>query len=252
MNSDDLVKKLREENDLLRQELGERSDFLSLVIHQLRTPLTASKWTLHMACNGDFGTLNDQGKIALARTYESNEQMIRMLAEISQAHHLGEWKLSLNPRPMDISHCITHALDAFKPEARMRAITLHYNPETNPPLVIADPERICIVIQNLIENAIKYNRRGGTVSLATETKENHLIIMIHDTGIGIPHDAQRSLFTKFFRAENAKKTYQGTGLGLYVAKQIIDLHHGSLWVESIENVGSTFFISLPLVQGTHA
>lgn len=239
---------LTAENRKLKEENQLKSDFLSMIVHQLRTPLSATKWIFKMMLDGDLGKISDEQHNIIHRGFESNEQMIRMLAEISHANHMNEWKLAFTLAPMDISDCIESAIGAFAGEAKLKNIRFVFQKHDHLPLVMADKEKICLVVQNLIENALKYNKPNGTVTINSEIFKTSLIISITDTGIGIPIDAQKNIFGKFFRAANAKEADKGTGLGLFVGKEIIEGHHGTIWFESTEGIGTTFFFSLPLAK----
>ncbi len=230
----------------LEQELRNKSDFLSMIVHQLRTPLSATKWIFKMMMDGDLGKISSEQRNIIERGFESNEQMIRMLAEISNANHISEWKMHFDLVSMDIMECIASAAGSFAGEAKEKDITIRMNNNEHHPNVLADKEKICLVVQNLIENAIKYNRHGGSVIIHVEPFGDRLVISITDTGIGIPMDSQKDIFKKFYRAENAKSMEKGTGLGLYIGKQVMEGHHGSIWFESIPDMGTTFFFSLPL------
>ncbi len=242
------IKLLEEENRQLRAENQAKSDFLSITVHQLRTPLSATKWIFKMMMDGDLGAVTPEQRNIIARGFESNEQMIRMLAEVSNANHVSEWKMAFKPGPMDIIECIDGALGSFAGEAKTRNVTLSFHGNHSLPRVMADKEKVCLVIQNLVENAIKYNRKGGTVTIAAETFKESLVVSVTDTGIGIPIEAQSHIFSKFYRAKNAEVADKGTGLGLFVGKEIIEGNHGNIWFESTPDIGTTFFFSLPLAK----
>lgn len=239
---------LKQENQKLKDENQLKSDFLAMMVHQLRTPLAATKWIFKMMMDGDLGSISVEQRNIITRGFESNEQMIRMLAEISHANHVHEWKMQFHLEPTDIGNCITAAIGAFAGEAKLKDITLTFHCPTHIPLVMADKEKICLVVQNLIENGLKYNREHGSLTIKAETFKESLVLSFTDTGIGIPLDSQQHIFSKFYRAENAKRTDKGTGLGLFVGKEIIEGHRGTIWFESTENVGTTFFFSLPLAK----
>jgi len=243
----DLQRELSSEIVNLKSELAAKSDFLSMIVHQLRTPLTANKWIFKMMLDGDIGTITDEQKKIILRGLDSNDQMVRMLAEISNANHMSEWKLSFHPDSVNITDCIEMAISEFAPEARQKNIALLFASK-NPPAIWADKEKICLVVQNLVENAIKYNKRGGTVTIHAEPIAENLVVSVTDTGIGIPENEQKNIFTKFFRAQNAKQAEKGTGLGLFVGKTIVEAHHGEMWFESVPNIGTTFFFSVPLAK----
>lgn len=231
----------------LENELRAKSDFISTVTHQLRTPLSALKWTFSMMLGGDLGEFSETQRTIIARGMESSQHMIKLLADVSAANHVSEWIIKLHPEPMSIRECIRSTMREFADEARGRDIALDYA-DVEVPNVLADRERICLVIENLVENAIKYNRAGGSVTIGTEVLGDTLIVSIRDTGMGIPASEQSGLFTKFFRASNAKEYAKGSGLGLFVGKRIVESHHGSIWFESTPDIGTTFFFSLPLAK----
>ncbi len=244
----DRERELSNEIVKLKSELAEKSDFLAMIVHQLRTPLTANKWIFKMMMDGDLGKITDEQQKIITRGLDSNDQMIRMLAEISTANHLSEWKLNFNIESMDITKCIETSISEFAPEARTKNIHLSFSSKGPLPNILADKEKICLVVQNLIENAIKYNKEHGGITIFAEPIGTNLVVSVTDSGIGIPHEEQKNIFSKFFRAENAKKVEKGTGLGLFVGKTIIESHHGTIWFESVPNVGTTFFFSIPLAK----
>lgn len=241
-------KKMDEEVIRLQKEIQDKSDFIAIMSHQLRTSLTANKWILSMMIDGDLGTFSEKEKSMVMRGLQNNQQMIRMLADISQANHITEWKLTYEFQPVDLETCILHAYEAFQSEAQTKNITFSYLPHGHLPLVLADREKMCLVIQNLIENGIKYNKPGGTLSLRTEITGKQLIISCTDTGMGIPLENQPRIFSKFYRGDNARIHESGTGLGLFIVKQIVEAHHGAIWFESVLEVGTTFFVALPLAS----
>jgi two-component system phosphate regulon sensor histidine kinase PhoR len=232
----------------LHTQVTECSDFLSLMIHQLRTPLTANKWALHMFQSGDFGTLSDEGKIILEKIIQNNNQAIELLHDIHQANHVATWKLEMNLRPTHLSPMMVSLVESFQSEASGNNITMINHVPENVPLIIGDEKQLKMIFQNILENAIKYNRPHGSITIESHIHHDQLVISIHDSGIGIPLDSQKQLFTKFFRAPNVLETHQGTGLGLFVVKQIIDAHHGTIWIESQESIGTTVFVGLPLAK----
>lgn len=248
MESSSQLEQLRAENLRLTEENQAKSDFLAMIVHQLRTPLSATKWIFKMMMDGDLGAVTPEQQNIIKRGFESNEQMIRMLADVMNANHTSEWSMHFILQPIDIRECIKAEIGSFTGEAKMQGVTINYAETSSLPNVLADKEKICLVVQNLIENAIKYNHSGGSITIRTELFKDTVVISITDTGMGIPHDSQKDIFKKFYRAPNAKNGQKGTGLGLYVGRQVIEGHHGSIWFESTENIGTTFFFSLPLAK----
>ena len=240
---------LQQEIARLKSELDAKSDFISIMIHQLRTPLSAMKWIFKMMMDGDLGAVSEEQKNIIDRGFGSTNQMIQLLADVSAANHLSEWKMAMHPEPMDAIPCLTQTISEFTEEARSKKINLSLIPATKTlPQVLADKDKMCLVFQNLLENAIKYNRVGGSVTVRTERFNDKLVISVRDTGIGIPPDEQKNIFGKFYRAQNAKHAEKGSGLGLFVAKSIVEANGGTIWFESIPDIGTTFFFSVPIVK----
>ena len=232
----------------LKSELDAQSDFISIMVHQLRTPLAAMKWIFKMMIDGDLGTISPEQKSIVERGFASSNQMIQLLADVSAANHLSEWKIAMHPEPMDPMPCITQTVSEFTEEAKSKNIKLSFVYETPIPRVVADKDKLCLVFQNLIENAIKYNRQNGTVIVHAEPIKDNLVMSVRDNGIGIPENEQKDIFGKFFRAQNARSVDKGSGLGLFVAKSIVEANGGTMWFESIPNIGTTFFFSLPIAK----
>ena len=232
----------------LKSELSAKSDFISIMVHQLRTPLSAMKWIFKMMLDGDLGAISPEQKNIVERGFASSNQMIQLLADVSAANHLSDWNIAMHPEPMDPILCITQTISEFTEEAKSKNINLTFIPSKTIPRVMADKEKMCLVFQNLIENAVKYNHKGGSVTIRTEIFKDSLVISVRDSGIGIPLEEQKNIFGKFFRAQNAKTVDNGSGLGLFVAKSIIEANNGTIWFESTPAIGTTFFVSIPLAK----
>ncbi len=225
-----------------------KSNFISIVAHQLRTPLSGIKWTLSMLLNGDMGALNNDQKTFLMKSYESNTRMITLVNDMLVADHIQSGRVHYKFEHLDIVDLIDNVLFEMGPEASKKNITIEYeNKLENLPQVYIDPEMIRAVLQNLLENAIKYTMERGKIGIGIKEGNSHLLISVTDNGIGIPQDQAREVFKKFFRARNAlKQETDGSGLGLYIAKTIVERNGGTIWFESQENKGSTFYFTVPL------
>jgi signal transduction histidine kinase len=237
-------------NNLEREELiriiEEKSDYLSLMIHQLRTPLTAQKWFLESLSRENVSGHQNPN---LEQAQTSMLNALKLLDEMTQSNHCDEWKLSFHPQTISLSQVLMKTIALLGNESLAKHVSIIYEPDiTIPDTVTADPETFCIVLQNILENSIKYSPTGSTVTITTKLFIENIVIMITDQGIGIPYDAQKEIFKKFYRAQNAKDYSTGTGLGLYVANKICQYHHSSLWFESIPDIGTTFFIKIPLAK----
>jgi len=238
--------------DVTRDRLIERlkTEFVSIAAHQLRTPLSAIKWTLRMLLDGDIGEISEEQRGFLEKTYKSNERMIHLINDLLNITRIEEGRFLYNVKVQDIIKVAERVIASSKEIARRKGLSLTFEvPEMGVPLTSFDSEKIALVIQNLIDNAINYNRPGGKikVSISYQREKREILISVQDTGIGIPKDQQKRVFSRFFRATNAIRTdTEGTGLGLYIAKNIIEAHNGRIWFESKESKGTTFYFTLPV------
>jgi PAS domain S-box-containing protein len=227
-----------------------KTEFVSIAAHQLRTPLSAIKWTLKMILEGDLGQLSKEQEEFLSKTYISNERMIRLVNDLLDVTRIEEGRFLYNLKKKDIRTLVKKVIASSKERAERKGVELRlkgFNKEV--PNILVDVEKISLVFQNLLDNAIHYTGSGGyiEISLKYQKEDNQLLFSFKDTGIGIPKDQHKRVFSKFFRGANAIKTEtEGTGLGLFISKNIVDAHGGKIWFESKENQGTTFYFTLPL------
>ncbi len=239
-------------HDISREKMIERmkTEFVSLAAHQLRTPLAAIKWTLRMLLDGDLGRINPEQRDFIGKTYKSNERMINLINDLLDVTRIEEGKYLYKPVSTNLENVVQLVMDTLKEETQRRKISLNFKkPKKKLPKVVIDVEKIRLTIQNLLNNAIRYTRLGGvvTISLKYNKIKKEIEFQIRDTGIGIPSDQQGRVFTKFFRASNVMRMEtEGSGLGLFIAKNIIEAHSGKIWFESKENKGTTFYFTLPV------
>lgn len=227
-----------------------KTEFVSIAAHQLRTPLSAVKWALSLLLEGDAGKLNAEQKSFIEKSYSSNERMIVLINDLLDVARIEEGRYVYDLKSAKLENLVQAALDSSKSLIEKRQTKITYNkPLSELPLVKVDAEKIIITIQNLLENAVKYTPVGGHVTIDLKYDIDKVAFSIQDTGIGISQKQQAQLFTKFFRAANVMlMETDGTGLGLFIAKNIIEAHGGKIWYESQEGKGSTFSFSLPIVH----
>jgi two-component system, OmpR family, sensor histidine kinase VicK len=229
----------------LIQLLEEKSEYLSLMIHQLRTPLTAQKWFFEMFCSGQLNiTVPPERQDFINKAQDNVENALKLLRELSQSNHSMQWRLSYNPQNVSLRDLLTKVIADFNSEALAKHISINYTPEHARDMIHVDPDTFPIVFQNIIENAVKYSPVGTTISIASVNHNDSILISITDQGIGIPYDDQQQVFQKLYRSQNAKEYAPGTGLGLHIVKIICEHHNSSIWFESIPNIGSTFFVQI--------
>ncbi|TSC97288.1 MAG: PAS/PAC sensor signal transduction histidine kinase [Parcubacteria group bacterium Greene0714_21] len=238
----------REEEQAKAEQL--KNEFVSLAAHQLRTPLSAIKWALEALLDGDAGPLTRAQRELLLQNKHSNERMIALINNLLDVTRIEEGRYLYRPVFSQLEELVQGVVLSYGIEARRRSITLVFDPRKEKfPRVLVDKEKILLVIQNLVDNSLRYTPPGGRVEVALSHDKKDVVFSIRDSGIGIPEEQKERIFEKFFRASNAKQVdTEGTGLGLYFSKNIIEAHEGKIWAEPKTGEGSTFFFSLPIKQ----
>lgn len=236
-------------HDVSRDKLVEKmkTEFVSIAAHQLRTPLSAIKWSLRMVLDGDVGKITKDQRDLLEKTYSSNERMISLINDLLNVTRIEEGRFLYKPEPTQIEELIENIIQELEEAIKMKKITVKFEkPKVLFPLIRIDKEKMSLAIHNLIENALKYTPSKGLITISLEDKDNDIVFKIKDTGVGIPNDQNERIFSKFFRGSNViKMETEGSGLGLYTTKNIIEAHKGKIWFESEEGQGTTFYFSIP-------
>ena len=234
-------------NEKLREVDELKSNFISVVAHQLRTPLSGIKWTLNMLLSGDMGEMNNDQKTFLMKGYESNNRMIALVNDMLSTDRLQSNKVHFGFRHIGLVNLLDNVLFEVSSNASKKEISIKFkNKLEGLPQAYVDPDSMRAVFQNLLENAIKYTIKGGTIWIDIQDRKEFLEISISDDGIGIPADQQKNIFEKFFRARNAAKyETDGTGLGLYIAKTVVEKNGGRIWFDSTEGKGTVFRFTTP-------
>lgn len=222
-----------------------KTEFVSLASHQLLTPLTGIKWFIDLLLKGKAGKVNKKQKDFLSQVAISNERMIALVNDLLSVSHIETGvKFEIKKELVDISDIIHDSVLENIDLANKKKVTVSICPKTPKSLILnVDALKMRQVFNNLISNSIKYSKEGGKVLVGCGKKKN--ILFVRDNGVGIPEGQHNRVFQKFFRGDNIiTKDTSGTGLGLYIAKGIIDAHGGKIWFESKENKGTTFYIAL--------
>lgn len=223
-------------------------EFISVAAHQMRTPLAAIKWAFELILASDEEKIAPELKKIAESGFESTNRILKIVNNFLDVDAVESVNMDYVFGPVNVSKVIEDVFLGIEITARERKVELVFSNEGEMlPFVQADQERLSMVFQNLIENALKYTIKEGTLTVQAHVQENSLLLSIADEGIGIPETEQQNIFSKFFRAENAKKTEtDGNGLGLYTTKRIVEKHGGKIWFESKEGEGTTFFFTIPL------
>lgn len=225
-----------------------KSEFISIAAHQLRTPLTGIKWSLETLLEK---AKDEDLKKWAEKINELNERMIRIISDFLNAARIEEGRFGYEfQENIELISMLDKIIGSFIMELDRKKIGLLFDKTVFRSIRLkADPEKIEIVFQNIMDNAVKYTPAGGNIKIEVESVGGYALIKIQDSGIGIPDEEFPRVFGKFFRAKNAIGLQpSGSGIGLFIAKNIVDKHQGQIWFESEPNKGSVFYVKLPIIS----
>lgn len=250
-----------------RKAERQRSEFISTASHEMRTPVAAIEGYLSLAMNDKVCSIDDKARQYLDKAHLATEHLGQLFQDLLNSAKAEDGRLSSRPVALELGEFMEQLSNDLKFVADKKGLLMEFVIGSNSQIdatadgrnvvrpyyyVTADPDRLREVVTNLFDNAVKYTDKGK-VSLGITGDENIVQIYVRDTGAGIPADDIPHLFQKFYRVDNsATRTIGGTGLGLYIARKMIELYQGRIWVESTAGKGSTFFINLPRLSTTEA
>jgi signal transduction histidine kinase len=234
-----------------------KSEFISIVSHQLRSPLSNLKWATEFLMSGRMGSIAPEQLEYFKIIKENVGRMGELISDLLIVSRIEQGTLPLKKREINFEELIRGLIKDFEPFAKASNIEISFNPQAELPKISVDPSQMKVVIENLLDNAIRYINPVGDYSLGKETKKgkieikverrrNNIYFEIKDNGVGIPKEDQKYIFQKFFRSENVMR-YQtrGSGLGLYITKAIIEKSGGKIGFDSEEFKGTRFWFTLP-------
>ena len=243
-----MIKGIEEAQERDQEVSRMKSEFLSIAAHQLRTPLSALKWLLNLALVGDLGKLKKKQKELLSKGYDTNERMITLVNDLLDVVRIEEGRFDYKLEKGAPAEIIENVAKEIKVLAEQKGVQLFFHkPPRKLPEVALDPLKFRLAVTNIIDNAVQYTLAKGRVDIDLALRGNEILVSVKDTGIGIATDQLPRLFTKFFRADNAVRVETaGSGLGLFIAKNIIEKHGGKIWLESVEDKGTTVYFTIPV------
>jgi len=239
---------LKKANVQLKKLDAAKSEFISIASHQLRTPLTVIKGYISMMLEGNFGGLTKPESESLEKVFESNERLIQLVENLLNISRIESGRLQFNYQQVDMNKMVASVKEELEANAKRKGLILQYRaPTKSVPIIKIDDEKIRQVVMNLVDNGIKYTKHGS-VTVKLEQAENKIRFSVTDSGVGIRPEDMGNLFKKFSRGSGISLIHtEGTGLGLYVARMMIEAHHGKIWAESAGvGKGSKFCFELPV------
>lgn len=245
----DATTELRDSNDKLKSLDEAKDEFISMASHQLRTPLTSVKGYLSMVLEGDAGKLNPTQHQLLEQAFASSQRMVYLISDFLNVSRLQTGKFTIERTPVSLNRVVEQEVNQLRNTAESRNLKLICSVPSSLPMMQLDESKLRQTIMNFVDNAIFYSRSGDTIRIDLIKTAKDVMLTVQDQGIGVPSRERHRLFTKFYRASNARTVRpDGTGVGLFMAKKAIVAHGGSIIFESVEGKGSTFGFRLPLQQ----
>jgi two-component system sensor histidine kinase VicK len=224
-----------------------KTELVSLASHQMRTPLTAINWYSELLLDSKFGEMSKDQNSFIGAIHESCAKMTTLVDALLNVSRIEMGTFLIEPVEMDIKDLARQCVDDLELDIKKKMIEVSQEIDTDIGKFVADPRLLGIIFQNLLSNAVKYSGVGGHIRFAIQKGHGQLKISVQDYGTGILLSDHSKVFGKLFRSENAKKIDpSGNGLGLYIVKEIVDHANGKVWFESVENQGTTFFVTFPI------
>jgi len=223
-----------------------KSEFISVVSHQLRSPLSNIKWAIEFLMSGRLGKIEENQVEYFKMLKENSARMAELVKDLLIVSRIEQRKLPLKKTEFSLEDLTQKTIGEFDAFAKACNVEVEFFAEKDLPLVYGDPSQIKLVIENLIDNAIRYIKDRGKVEISIKKIDRQILFEIKDNGVGIPREDQKYIFQKFFRSENVMR-YQteGSGLGLFITKSIVERSGGKIWFKSEEGKGTTFWFTLP-------
>jgi PAS domain S-box-containing protein len=231
-----------------------KSDFITRISHEFRTPLTPIKGYADLLLMGAAGAINDGQKSILGTVKENVDRLAVLVEDVLEIAELDRGRDRVQAEPVDLPELVERVLQNVRNKAnnQRKTLVIDFNAAPETPEIMADRDKITRVLTNVIDNAFNYTLDGGTIEirLKPETARKHVMLSVQDTGVGIPEEFYDRIWRRFERHEDTARELgvAGTGLGLAIARELVEMHGGDIWFDSRAGIGTTFFISLPIDQ----
>ena len=243
-------RELNEANARLRELSEMKEEFLALTTHDLRSPLTVISGVINFFTSGRLGELTPEQKSMVAMMERNAQSLIELVNDLLDASKLESGTMRLDVTSLELRAVVDELRETMGPLAREKGIALEEHIAPGLPFVQADRAKLRRIFVNLLSNAVKFTQKGGAVTIAAATDGDRVRVCVRDTGVGIAPDDVARLFDKYEQARSrATRGEKGTGLGLYITKQLVEMHGGEIEVTSELGKGSTFSFTLPVAQG---
>jgi len=224
-----------------------KSEFVSIVSHQLRSPLSNLKWVIEILMSGKVCPVAEEQIEYIQILRENSKRMDELVSDLLTVSRIEQNRLPLQEEKTSLKKLVVKIINETEILAKASNVEIEFSFDDEMPEIVFDPSQVKLAIANLVENAVRYAKTKGLVKVRLKKQKNNLCLEVEDNGVGIPEKDQKYIFQKFFRSENAKKHQtEGSGLGLYIAKSIIEKSGGKMGFYSKENKGSTFWLTLPI------
>lgn len=245
----DRTRELQVANEKLQELDRLKSAFVSIVSHELRTPMTSIKGYIENMLDGLTGGLTERQAYYLGRVKFNVERLTRMINDLLDLSRIEAGRVELARVPLPISELIPEIVESLQPVAQAKSISIQHRHQGAPVEISGDRDKLHQILTNLIQNAVKFTPSGGQISIETKPVAGGLVqFCVADTGCGISPDEQGRIFERFYRGETIQVDQRGAGLGLPITKSLVELHGGSIWVESVVGHGSRFYFTIPIAS----
>jgi signal transduction histidine kinase len=233
-----------ETESLRREKEMMRKNFVSLVSHELRSPLAAVQQNLMVILGGLSGDLPEDTKAVLLRMSHRIKGLIALINDWLDLSRIESGEMTVHMKQVHLPEILNEVVDLVLPLADENKVDIDWHPPTDFPTILGNRETLQMLFTNLVHNAIKYNKKKGLVVITLENTDHHAKVTVKDTGIGIPQEKLLMIFEQFYRAKEGKRV-EGSGLGLSIAKKVVEAHQGTIDVESEVGKGTVFTVWLP-------